>query len=336
MRIGLAYDLKSAVTLAHEGHPEDALEEYDSPETVERIANALQKEGHTILRLAGGREFLENILKERVDFVFNISEGRGNYRSREAQVPSVLEMLDIPYTGADPQCLAVCLDKPLTKKLVALEGITTPRWRVIHDPNDLRAASWQDFPFPAFVKPASEGSSKGVRLRSRVEHPADLAGIVGEVLSNYRQPVMVEEFIEGHEITAGIVGNAPPRLVGIMRVVPRKESRRFVYSLEVKRDWENLVDYECPAALSTETLRRIETASLKAFSALGCRDFARIDFRVSPDGTPYFLEINPLAGLNPNSSDLPIMARKMGWTYDALVLAVFHAALGRCPPCVHA
>ncbi len=336
MRIGLTYDLKSAVPLTPEGHPEDALEEYDSAETIEGIAEALQKEGHTVVRLGGGREFLENILRERVDFIFNISEGRGNYRSREAQVPSILEMLDIPYTGADPQCLAVCLDKPLTKKLVLMEGIATPQWRVVHDLDELRMASWEGFPFPAFVKPASEGSSKGVRLRSRVEHPADLLEVVKEVLVNYRQPVMVEEFIEGHEITVGVVGNSPPRVVGVMRVVPRKESRHFVYSLEVKRDWQNLVDYECPAALGSETLARVEKASLKTFVTLGCRDFARIDFRVTPAGTPYFLEINPLAGLNPKSSDLPIMARKMGWTYEALISGIFHAALGRYPPCVRA
>lgn len=336
MRIGLAYDLKSAVPLAPEGHPEDALEEYDGPETIEGIAGALQKEGHTVLPLGGGREFLGNILKERVDFVFNISEGMGHYRSREAQVPSILEMLDIPYTGADPQCLAVCLDKPLTKKLVSMEGIVTPRWQVIRDLDELRMASWEGFPFPAFVKPASEGSSKGVRLRSRVEQPSDLFGAVGEVLSKYHQAVMVEEFIEGDEITAGVVGNSPAQVLGIMRVVPRKPSPHFVYSLEVKRDWQNLVDYECPAALRAETLGSIEAASLKIYSALGCRDFARIDFRVAPDGTPYFLEINPLAGLNPVSSDLPIMARKMGWTYDALVLAIFHAALGRYPPCARA
>ena len=105
-----------------------------------------------------------------------------------------------------------------------------------------------------------------------------------------------------------------PDLVGIMRVVPRKKDVNFVYSLEVKRDYENLVDYECPAQLEKGFIRKIEEYSLKAFEVLECRDFARVDFRVSPDGTPYFLEINPLAGLNPRSSDLIIMAR-LSWHY---------------------
>ena len=132
MRIGLSYDLKQEVSLEKAG-PEDALEEYDSPKTIELIVAALEAGGHSVVRLGGGREFLNNVLRQNVDIVFNIAEGRGNYRSREAQVPSVLEMLNIPYVGSDPQCLAICLDKPLTKKIVAGSGISTPNWRVITD-----------------------------------------------------------------------------------------------------------------------------------------------------------------------------------------------------------
>ena len=124
--------------------PEDALEEYDSVETVEALKAAIEAKGHSVVKLGGGREFLKHILQEKVDFVFNISEGLGTYRSREAQVPSVLEMLDIPYSGADPQCLAVCLDKHLTKKIVAWEGIPTPKWQVI-DWRQLKSVDWTIF-----------------------------------------------------------------------------------------------------------------------------------------------------------------------------------------------
>jgi D-alanine-D-alanine ligase len=117
--------------------------------------------------------------------------------------------------------------------------------------------------------------------------------------------------------------------VGIMRVVPRKKTDYFVYSLEVKRDWESLLIYECPALLGKSVLQDIADSSLRAFDALGCRDFARMDFRISPEGTPYFLEINPLPGLNPKSGDLPIMAGKMGWSYEALISAILNAALQR-------
>ncbi|MBI2856929.1 MAG: D-alanine--D-alanine ligase [Chloroflexi bacterium] len=332
MKIGLAYDLKEEVAISAD-QPEDALEEYDSVETVAGLTTALEAAGHHVIKLGGGRPFLSRILERGVDFVFNIAEGRGGYKGRESQVPSVLEMLDVPYSGSDPVCLAVCLDKPLTKTLVGAAGIRTPTWRVVASRKDLEAPTWDNFPFPAFVKPAHEGSSKGVRRSSRVTSAEQMVVLVSRLLADYRQPVMVEEFVDGDEVTVGIVGNQPPVIVSIMRVLPREKGDYFVYSLEVKRDWENLVEYECPARLASQTLRAIEGASLKAFDLLGCRDFARLDFRVDHVGTPYFLEINPLAGLNPRSSDLPIMARKMGWTYERLVAAILQAALERYPAC---
>lgn len=332
MRIGLAYDLKSAVPV-DTAAPEDALEEYDSSETVEIISDALTATGHTVVLLGGGAEFLDNIRLEPVDIVFNIAEGRGSSRSRESQVPAVLEMLGIPYTGSDSHCLTVCLDKPLAKKLVAAEGVVTPHWRLVNDEEELGKVSWEQFPFPAIVKPTYEGSSKGIRSSSVVENVGNLKTEVSRLINDYRQPVMVEEFISGDEVTVGITGNAPPRLVGMMRIVPRKREGHFIYSLEVKRDYLNLVDYESPPQLADEVKERIALVSLKVFKVLGCRDFARLDFRVSPDGVPHFLEINPLPGLG-SYSDLIIMTKKLGWTHQGLIQAVFEAGLKRYSPCV--
>ena len=328
MRIGLAYDLKDKVP-EPQGKPEDALEEYDSLETVDAIAKAIEAQHHSVVKLGGGREFLNNVLGQRVDLVFNIAEGLGNHRSREAQVPSVLEMLGVPYSGSDPLCLAVSLEKPLAKRLVSFSGVATPRWQVVGDTRQLKEVEWGQFPLPAFAKPAHEGSSKGIRITSRLENSPQIVEAVTGLLEYYQQPVMVEEFISGEEVTVGVIGNSPPKVVGIMRVVPRKKTDCFVYSLEVKRDWESLLTYECPALLGKGVLQDIADSSLKAYEALGCRDFARMDFRIGPDGTPYFLEINPLPGLNPKSGDLPIMAGKMGWTYEALISAVLNAALQR-------
>jgi D-alanine-D-alanine ligase len=333
MKIGLSYDLKEAVSVGL-GQPEDALEEYDSLETVEAIVAALETQGHSVIRLGGGSEFLISILREKVDLVFNIAEGLGNYRSREAQVPSILEMLHIPHSGSDPQCLAICLDKPLTKTMVALSGIRTPRWQVISHSRELGGIACNHFPFPAFVKPAYEGSSKGIHSGSKVEDIEQMVEMVTVLLERYRQPIMVEEFIAGDEVTVGIVGNRPPKVLGVMRVLPKKTGAYFVYSLEVKRDWECLVDYECPAQLDTGILGEIMESSLKVFKVLGCRDFARLDFRLNSEGLPYFLEINSLPGLNPKSSDLPIMASKMGLSYEALISAILDSALERYPQCV--
>jgi D-alanine-D-alanine ligase len=333
MRIGLAFDLKTTVT--KHNSVDDALEEYDSPETIEVITNAFQAKGHDIIMLSGGLQFLENIRREKVDIVFNIAEGRGNYRSREAQVPSILEMLDIPYTGSDPECLATSLDKPLTKKLVVVEGIATPKWIVVSTEDELGKVDWGGFSFPAIVKPAYEGSSKGIRLTSIVDTKNKAEKETGRIIKDYKQPVMIEEFIDGDEITVGVIGNSPPKLVGMMRILPKKKEKHFVYSLEVKRDYINLVEYESPVRLPKRVLEKLETDSLQVFKILGCRDFARIDFRVNPGGIPYFLEINPLPGLG-TYSDLIIMAVKLGWTHEDVIRSVFDAAVKRYPQCINA
>jgi D-alanine-D-alanine ligase len=326
MRIGLSFDLRTAVTERHS--VDDALEEYDSPETVEAISSALEKRGHRTVRLGGGAQFLDNIHREKVDFVFNISEGRGNYRSREAQVPAILEMLDIPYTGSDPLCLAVCLDKPLAKKLVSLASIPTPKWLVIDDSTELKKIDWKRFPFPVIIKPAYEGSSKGIRQTSLAENVKQAEAEVKRILKNYHQPVMVEEFINGDEVTVGIIGNSPPKLVGMMRIIPKKKPKHFVYSLEVKRDYLNQVDYESPVRLPKPVLKNLEKYSLNVFKTLGCRDFSRVDFRIGDNGTSYFLEINPLPGLG-NYSDLVIMAGKQGRKQEELIGDVLDAAIER-------
>jgi D-alanine-D-alanine ligase len=343
MNIGISYDLKESVAASpdftgkelknRKEQPEDAFEEYDSLETVEAIKAALEAKGHSVVCLGGGREFLNHILKEKIDFVFNISEGLGNFRSREAQVPSVLEMLDIPYSGADPQCLAVCLDKNLTKKIVSLAGVCTPKWCVFGE-DQLKNVDWEALPYPAFVKPVWEGSSKGIRVNSLVRGPNQMKEVVTDLIHKYHQPVLIEEFIRGEEITVGMVGNRQPEIIGIMRVVPRQKDADFVYSLEVKRDYAKLVDYECPASLGTKTIQMIQEFSLKAFKVLECRDFARLDYRIGQDGTPYFLEINPLAGLNPRSSDLVIMANLVGIRYNDLIGSILDAALRRIPRCI--
>ncbi|HXZ30037.1 MAG TPA: D-alanine--D-alanine ligase [Dehalococcoidia bacterium] len=332
MRIGLSYDLKESIS-PHQASCDDAFEEYDSSETVELIATSLEAEGHTVTMLGGGREFSGKILCEKVDFVFNIAEGRGTYRSREAQVPSILEMLNMPYSGSDPQCLAICLDKSLTKKLVALEGVSTPKWCVINDKQELRQIESYRFPFPAIIKPAYEGSSKGIRLTSVVEDAKQAIEVIESLLEKYHQPAMMEKIIMGDEVTVGIIGNSPPRVLGMMRVLPKQKNDYFLYTLEVKRNYLELVDYECPAGLEEKVLQRLQTSSLKAFQALGCRDFARLDFRISPAGVPYFLEINPLPGLG-GHSDLIIMAKKMGWSHRQLISTVLNAALERYPQCV--
>jgi D-alanine-D-alanine ligase len=331
MRIGLAYDLKSDVSTL--SRVEDTLEEYDSPETLDIIESAFRNRGHDTVRLGGGDKFLDSLRDESVDIVFNISEGRGSYRSREAQAPAVLEMLGIPYTGSDPLSLAISLDKPTARKLVKADGILTPRWLTVENEEEIAAARWDIFPFPKIIKPSYEGSSKGIRLTSLVRNVREAEAEAMRIINDYCQPAMVEEFINGDEVTVGIIGNHPPKVVGMMRILPKVGMGNFVYSLEVKRDYVNQVDYETPVNLPGAVIQKLEAASLAVFKSLGCRDFARVDFRIDQNGKPYFIEINPLPGLG-TYSDLVIMTGKLSWTHDGLINAILDAALERYPQCV--
>jgi D-alanine-D-alanine ligase len=330
MRIGITYDLKQDVACGAD-LPDDFQEEFDSPATIEAIAGVLRSLGHRVEMLGDGRPLLERLLTDPPDLVFNIAEGQGVGRSREARVPAVLEMLGIAYTGSDPLTLAVTLDKDCAKRLVASAGVSVPRGVVIHPQDDPETAfrNPRFSPgYPCLLKPAWEGSSKGIRARCLVQDASELTEVVADLRRDYRQPLLAEEYIEGDELTVGVIGNDNPTVLGVMRVQPRHKCEPFIYSLAVKRDWQNQVHYECPARLAPSQLRAVKETALQAYRLLGCRDVSRVDFRLR-DGVPYFLEVNPLPGLNPESSDLVIMARLSGCSYEELITRILHAAQGR-------
>lgn len=327
MKIGITFDLKADVP-AGVDVPDDFQEEYDSPRTIEAIAGVLRGLGHEAVALGDGPELLRRLLDTPPDLVFNIAEGQGTSRSREARVPAVLEMLGIPYTGSDPLTLAVTLDKDVARRLVASHGGTVPRGEVFGVDADLEGVRARSaLPYTMIVKPAWEGSSKGIRGKCVVDTPEELADAL-ELRRDQRQPMLAEEFISGEELTVGVLGNDEPRVIGVLRVVPLRPNDRFVYSLEVKRDYDRHVRYECPPQLPAEQLRSVELAALHAYRVLGCRDVSRIDFRLR-DGVPYFIEVNPLPGLNPETSDLVILARMSGMPYETLIGGIVEAASRR-------
>lgn len=336
MHIGITFDLKPDSPVPA-GAPDDLHEEFDSPITIKAITEALHAIGHTTSELGDGKPLLEALLKSPPDFVFNFAEGTGISRNREARVPAVCEMLGIPYTGSDPLTLAIALDKDFTRRIVADAGVLIPTGFVLKPPSEPYEGDFAEFPAllgehglscPVILKPTCEGSSKGIRNRCLIEKPEDFGPTVIELWNAYRQPVLVEEFIAGEEVTIGIIGNDPPEVLGSMRVVPKTKTDRFVYSLEVKRNWEELVTYECPPKLVRGALRAMEEAALAAYEAVGCRDVARLDFRIR-NGVPYFIEVNPLPGLNPITSDLIIICRALQITHAELVKRIFEAAVKR-------
>ncbi|OYV87319.1 MAG: hypothetical protein B7Z73_10275, partial [Planctomycetia bacterium 21-64-5] len=277
----------------------DAEEEFDSPETIAALADAVRSLGHEVDLLGDGEPMLRKLLDgPRPDLMLNIAEGLGISRTRESRVPAVLEMLGVPYTGSDPLTLAATLDKDCAKRLVDHAGIATPGWVLVEEGN-LAAAEEQlaRLAWPLMVKPNFEGSSKGVLRSGIVNDRAELEAAIARLAAAYHQPLLVEEYIEGEELTVGVVGNRPPEVLGIMRILPKRPNDGpFIYGIEVKRHWEEHLEYESPAKISPNDAEMVRGVTLAAWRALGCRDVARFDFRLR-DGVPYFLEVNPLPGL---------------------------------------
>lgn len=325
LRVGITYNLKKDFP-PRDNQPIDLLEEFDSEETIDAIRNVLKSDGHDVIKLGGNTHLIDQLRERSVDIVFNIAEGFQG-RNREAHIPALLEFLNIPYTGSDPLTLSLTLDKSMAKRVVMSENIPTPRFRKIVRMEDLKGL---DLRYPLFVKLCYEGSSKGVRLDSKLLDFPSLQEKTRWLLENYGPPVLVEEFVNGPEFTVGILGNEDPSVLGVMQIeIIGSPSEEAIYSLEVKREWEKKVRYHCPPSIDKDLLKKIEEVALRSYQSLNCRDVSRVDIRVGEDNRPYFLEINPLPGLSPVYGDLPIMAERMGWDYAQLVKTIFHHALKR-------
>ena len=322
MEIGIAYDL---VPESGADGPVDRFEEYDSRATIDAVASALSALGHRPRCLGGGRRFLSGVLARPPELLFNMAEGFGR-SSREAQVPSVCEMLAIPYTHSDPLTLTTTLDKPTAKRLVRDYGLRTPRFAVVQRPDQELALR-----FPLIAKPVAEGSSMGLRVSSRVVDGAALRDQVARLLRDYGQPVLVEEFCPGPEFTVGVLGTGDAAApIGVMEIAPRdRDVTDFVYSIEVKRMSDAAVEYRVPPAQPEPLVRAVAEFALAAYRALDCRDVARIDVRVDRDGEPAFLEANPLPGLRPAWGDIVILAERSGLSFEALIGRIVDAARAR-------
>lgn len=322
MRIGLVYDLRDDYRGL--GYSEEEVAEFDSVDTIDQLDAALTSLGCEVVRVGRGQALAACLATGvRFDLVFSIAEGlRG--RSREAQVPALCELFDQPYLFSDPLTMAASLDKAVAKRLVAAAGVKTPDFMVVAaDPSEL--SGWRQF--PAFVKPIAEGTGKGCEAASLVHSPRELAAAATKLLKRYRQPVLVETYLPGREFTVGIVGNGDEaRVLGVCEIVLKEHAEANVYSLHNKELCEELVIYR---HAGDDEASLAGTRALQAYRALACRDAARIDFRSDENGDPYFLEANPLAGLNPHHSDLPILAAQNGISFVELIGAILDAGLKR-------
>jgi D-alanine-D-alanine ligase len=314
----------------------DEFAEWDSPATITAVESALSRLGK-VIRLEAKEDFPERLRQARPDIVFNIAEGFHGV-NREAHVPAICEFFGIPYSGSDPFTLSLCLDKARTKETLTFHGIPTPRFAVIENIADLEALSGK-LPLPIFVKPVHEGSSKGITDSNLCWDRAQLLAQTKFLLENYKQPVLVEEYLPGKEFTCAVLGNGEeatllPLVAMNFETLP--SGALPIYSFDAKFVWdrpENPLDiFQCPARITRALQASIERVTLDAFRVLGCRDWARIDVRLDAAGVPNVLEVNPLPGILPDPADnscLPKAARAAGIGYEELIQSCLRYAAAR-------
>ena len=322
MRIGFTYDLRD--DYISEGYGEEETAEFDSLRTIEGLCDTLRELGHEPVRIGNLQALMARLLAgERWDLVFNIAEGLHGF-GREAQVPVLLDAYRIPYTFSDPLAQALTLHKGMAKRVVRDNGIPTPDFAVVEHGSDLASLR---LPYPLFAKPVAEGTGKGIGALSRIENSTRLAPVVLELLARYQQPVLVETYLPGREFTVGIVGNGrSAQALGVMEVLLGEQADPGAYGFENKEHYEGRVSYRLETGALAE---RCAQTALDAWRALGCRDGGRVDLRLDIAGVPNFLEVNPLAGLHPERSDLVILSRLAGIGYTDLIGRILSAAFSR-------
>jgi D-alanine-D-alanine ligase len=322
MHIGFTYDLRPDYLA--EGYGEEETAEFDQPGTIEAIETALQALGHDVDRIGHARSLVERLARgDCWELVFNICEGLHG-AARESLVPALLDAYEIPYTFADPAVLAVCLDKSLTKTVVRAAGLPTPDWHVVRDVNDLDSFN---LPFPVIAKPIAEGTGKGINGASKVVDAAALRNTCRRLLAAYREPVLIERFLSGREFTVGILGtNRDAAVVGTLEVLFGPNAEPEVYSYRNKEQSEALMSFRLVRPSDDRQVAQAEAIALAAWRAVGGRDGGRLDLRCDGDGRPQLMEINPLAGLHPTHSDLPMLCTALGMEYVELIERIVESA----------
>jgi D-alanine-D-alanine ligase len=325
LRVGFTYNVKRVKPTMDAA--EDSEAEYDSPATLKAISDAIASWGHEVVELEANQELPSLLISTPLDLVFNIAEGLKG-RNRESQVPALLELLDIPYTGSDPATLSIALDKALAKKIVRQHGIATPTFQLMTTGKEKLLKDFESFPL--IVKPVAEGSSKGIVPKSVCQNEQELREVVRELVTKYQQPALIEQYIGGREFTVGLLGERRPKALPPMEIVFLDNAEQTpVYSFQHKLDWNDRIRYDVPAKLDPAQIDRLKSAARGAFMALGCRDVARIDFRMDDRGRMYFLECNPLPGLTPGWSDLVLIAQGAGMDYRTLIGEIMAGAVRR-------
>lgn len=325
MKVGMTYDLKGDYLA--EGYGREEVAEFDQPGTIDAIEGTLRGLGFETDRIGHARHLVKRLAaEERWDLVFNIAEGLHGF-GRESLVPALLDAHGVPYTFSDPLTLCLALHKAAAKRFVRDLGLPTADFAVVEQVGDLEKVV---LPYPVFAKPVAEGTGKGITGASKIDSAGQLEMVCRELLARFKQPVLVESFLDGRELTVGIVGTgAAAEAVGAMEVLFRSSSEVPVYSFHNKENYREWVEYRL---VGDATAERAKEVALGVWRGLGCRDAGRVDLRCDGRGEPNFLEVNPLAGLNPVDSDLPILCSLAGIPFRDLIARIMASALERVSP----
>lgn len=322
MKIGITYDLREDYLI--EGYSEEETAEFDRAETIEAIDQTLKELGYRTDRIGHLKSLTRRLAAgDRWDLVFNIAEGLRGF-GREAQIPALLDAYDIPYTFSDPLVLALTLHKGMTKHVIRDMGIPTPDFAIIEKEDQITGICLS---YPLFAKPVAEGTGKGITAASKINTEKELVEVCRMLLTVFKQPVLVESFLPGREFTVGIIGTGKDAIAtDTMEVCLKAQAEPDVYSYINKENCEELVEYRL---VYDEEAQQVRETALSAWRGLGCRDAGRMDLRSDRSGRPNFMEVNPLAGLHPQHSDLPIIFNLMGKTFHQLIDMIMHSALKR-------
>ncbi len=322
-RIGLVYDLRNDYLAL--GYSESDVAEFDSEGTINALHETIESLGYIVERIGNGWSLCKSLVAgQRWDMVFTIAEGLYG-RSRESQVPALLELYQVPYTFSDALVCAATLDKAIAKKLIASEGLPTPGFAVVRSLEDVSSI---DLSYPLFAKPLAEGTGKGIDQHSKIETPNQLTAICEMLLEKHQQPALVEEYLSGREFTVGILGTGQKaKAIGTMEIEIAVNGEPAIYSYLNKEECETRI---CYSALREPTKKQeIEKLALRCYQVLECRDGGRVDIRCDNNDRPFFLEVNPLAGLHPRHSDLPMIATQEGMSYKELIGVILQSAFER-------
>jgi len=326
MKIGLTYDLRSEYLST--GYDEEQTAEFDREETITAVEDALQMLGYETDRIGHAKQLVSALIEgKRWDLVFNIAEGLHGI-GREAQVPVLLDLYEIPYTFSDPLVMSLTLHKAMTKRVVRDAGVATADFVTVAAAEDAETISLEP---PYFVKPLAEGTGKGISADSIVHERAALPPACRRVIEAYGQPALVESYLTGREFTVGMLGTGgeDARVLGTIEVCLSERAEPGAYSYQNKEHWEERVAYHLVLPERENLIGSVEGIALQAWNVLGCRDAGRVDVRCDRKGRPFFMEVNPLAGIHPHHSDLPIICNHLNIPYVTLIERIVASAKKR-------